>query len=166
MLQTYSHQDGNNYQSVKTKRVNVTLTISANNPRYYFPDIPELNDVEIVGIQAHYGDNGLLYGDIHFNVGDPNTPWAILTGVNCFLNLINTKNELIVSNFPLLTFYNPTELDINNVNNILNDNMSGKIIPINSKLLLRQCYIYVNTTLFGTSPDCVATFTFFHLGKK
>jgi hypothetical protein len=163
MLQQLNHQDGNNYQAVKTKRISFPIATSTAviNPRFYFPDIPELNNKQIVGIEAHFGagPDQFFEGDIWYFLNNPNTPWQASVGANCFVNLVNTENEIIISNFPATAFYNA---QTNKSNNLLSQSdKSGKIMPIYAKLLLRQCYIYYNGGLAGFNS--IATFTFYHL---
>lgn len=164
MLQTLNHQDGNNYQAVKTKRVNVTLNAATNNinPRFYFPDIPELNDVQIVGIEAHMTRPvGLLFGDLFYTSTSTNF-WTVPLIQYSFINLVNNNNELIIQNFPAIGLFNVTALNPNV--QIASVQKSGKIFPIYSKLNLRQCYIYIAN--FIATETAIASFTFYHLGKK
>lgn len=167
MLQIFNHQDGNNYQSVKTKRVNVSIDAQANttNARWYFPDIPELNDVQIVGIQAHV--TGFTFSSDPDIQSTTQNFWSVIRGTStiyyCFLNLVNTQNELVIQNFPCTTLANRIAPKFNNL--IPNSSLSGKIIPIYQKLNLRQCFIYANPQL-TPNQNTVATFTFFHLGKN
>jgi len=165
MLQQLDHQIGNNYQAVKTKRVNVEITANStnNNPRFYFPDIPELNNVQIVGIEAHMARPlGLLFGDLHYNLVGNNF-WTVPLIQFSYINLVNIDNELVIQNFPCLQLFNPTAINPNQA--ITSVQKSGKIIPIYSRLLLRQCYIYIATAI-PTNTTATATFTFYHLGKK
>jgi hypothetical protein len=167
MLQQLNHQDGNNYEAVKTKRISFLIAISTAqiNPRFYFPDIPELNNVQIVGIEAHFGQspNQFFDGDIWYFLNNNNTPWDPAIGALCFVNLINSQNELIIANFPATGFYNA---QANKSNNLLSQSdKSGKIIPVYAKLNLRQSYIYFNN-ISASGYDQVATFTFYHLGKQ
>lgn len=168
MLQQLNHQDGNNYEAVKTKRISFPIAVSTAqiNPRFYFPDIPELSNVQIVGIEAHFGRGQgqvLINGDIWYFTNNSATPWDGSSGQYCFINLVNTENDLIISNFPAIGFYNSQDINQKNVN--IQDDKSGKIIPIYAKLNLRQCYIYFNN-ISAFNFDQVATFTFYHLGKK
>jgi hypothetical protein len=167
MLQQLNHQDGNNYEAVKTKRISFPIAISTAqiNPRFYFPDIPELNNVQIVGIEAHFGQspNQFFFGDIYYFLNNSNTPWDADTGALCFVNLINTENDLIISNFPATGFYNASTIKSNNL--LLQEDKSGKIMPVYAKLNLRQCYIYFNN-ISVSGFDQVATFTFYHLDNK
>lgn len=168
MLQQFNHQDGNNYEAVKTKRISFPIAVSTAqiNPRFYFPDIPELTNVQIVGIEAHIGAGPgqvLVNGDIWYFTNNSNTPWDGSSAQYCFINLVNTENDCIISNFPAIGFYNGQVITQKNVNN--QDDKSGKIIPIYAKLNLRSCYIYFNN-IGVQALDQVATFTFYHLGKK
>jgi len=160
-------QLGNNIESVKTKRVNVAINAQANttNSRWYFPEIPELNDVQIVWIQSHLA--GFTFSDEPDIQSTVTNFWSTVRGVStiyyCFLNLVNTQNELVIQNFPCTTLANRIAPKFNNL--IGNTSLSGKIIPIYQKLNLRQCFIYANPQL-TPNQNTVATFTFFHLGKK
>jgi hypothetical protein len=162
-----NYQLGNNIESVKTKRVNVNIDLQANNTnaRWYFPEIPELNDVQIVGIEAH--TTGFSF-DLNPDVrSDLSNFWTFAKGTSmiyyCFLNLVNTQNELVIQNFPCITFPNRIAPKFNGL--LSNSNKSGRIIPIYQKLNLRQCFIYANPQA-TPNQNTVATFTFYHLGKK
>ena len=166
-MQTHArHFPGNNYETLRQRRVDVTVAVgtNANQARWYFPDIPDLTNKQIVGIEANCATGtgeSELDGDLAYNTNPPNGPdyWNGNQARYCFVNLASTKKEQLYSQFPAYMFFNAQD------SGSTWGTKTGKIMPVFAKLILRECYIYVpNSTIFpvGTADDFTASFTFFH----
>jgi hypothetical protein len=109
--------EGNNRESIKIRRVEIPLydPINQNSTgvgNYYFPEIPELNNKEIVGIQAltanpTFGTSKIIE-NFNPNFITPNTPngfaynadfatYAVST-----LTLTGTDNIKVIDSFPVM----------------------------------------------------------------
>ena len=148
-----AHVDGNNYLCTKIYRLNVQLfrepgTLTSFG-RYYFPEIRELNNKQIVGICVNIG--GAAKTD-DANIVDVDTT-NFLQGINYtiananslknfFLNIYNQEKVLIMENFPCLQLadYNAQYGNNNTIKH------QRKIYPLNSKINIRECYIFGDTT--------------------
>lgn len=155
------HEDGNNYQATRQRRVNVDcyLKSNASQPRWYFPDIPDLTNKLIVGIEIHVqaGDE-----ESDEDLNDQKSPsglnyWTGFDARLCFVNLVNTEKALICQNFPAYQFYNAK------TSNATFGTKTGKIIPVFAYLLFRECFLFYPDSDLGLPKDFTATFTFFHL---
>lgn len=166
-MQTHvRHFPGNNYETLRQRRVNVNVAVgtNSNQARWYFPDIPDLTGKLIVGIEANCAAGGgetELDGDIGAGTIAPNgyTYWTGNQARYCFLNLSNTKKEQISQQFPAYMFFNAAD------SGATWGTKTGKIMPVFATLILRECFIFVpNSTIFpvGTADDFTASFTFFH----
>ena len=99
---------GNNIQTSKIRRILVPL-FTQDNPtiqnglKYFFPDDPEIDNKNIVGVEAHLVTTpGFIDGDIaagEFNI----IPQA--EGSNVYLNFYSNKNEEIFANMPLRSLF-------------------------------------------------------------
>jgi hypothetical protein len=170
-LQNQYHQDGNNYEAVKAKRILVNLfrdgVGSQIYGKYFFDEYPELNNKTIVGIkwnqnfdsqdenvssdfyvQSDYSSNNLGIGVYYADNFDAQT---------LFLNLYNSNNELIIQNFPLSCLNQP--LNILPINN-----MYGNITPFDVKLNLKASYIFV-TQIGNPAARTAVSLTFYYLDK-
>jgi hypothetical protein len=160
----YAHAAGNSYTSIRQRRVNVNCEVGTNTTqaRFYFPDIPDLTDKQIVNIEAHCAQGDEESNNDIANTIAPNgfEYWSAYQARYCFLNLINDKKENAYINFPAYMFFNPKS------SGATFGTKSGKLMPVNSKLLFRECFIFVpngSTLPPGISENFTASFTFFHL---
>lgn len=160
-LEGVPHADGSNYQAIRQRRVNVDCYLKSNNsqPRWYFPDIPDLTDKLTVGIEVHVqaGDE-----ESDEDINDQKSPsgldyWSGYEARLCFVNLINTKKALICQNFPAYQFYNAKQ------SGATFGTKTGKIMPVFAYLLFRECFLFYPDSKNGLPQDITATFTFFHL---
>lgn len=167
------HQDGNNYLSLKTFRTRVLLfnegTTGGTNTfgRYYFDEIRELTGKTIVGFNVDLGNSaatdpgnisfddytGFANGFRYQNATKFDLPYF-------FLNIYNDQKELILENFPC---YLATGINLNSGYN----NGPGKrfgtkyIYPINSKINIRESFIFGNANL--TPDNVVISVNFYYL---
>jgi len=173
-LENQYHQDGNNYEAVKAKRVVVNLFYddlsTTLNGRYFFKEYPDLNNKTIVGIKFNSNTSGTDYTEDFLLIGqsagtgylDNNIGQQVVYadrsyGRYLFLNLYNTNNELVFQNLPL---------------NCLNPNFAinpfkpagGKITAFDTKLNLKSSYIFV-TYPATLSVLTAVSLTFFYLDK-
>jgi hypothetical protein len=160
----YAHAAGNNYTAIRQRRVNVDCQVGTDTTqaRFYFPDIPDLTNRQIVGVEAHLGNFDLSFlnsGDLNTITTSPTyTYWTANNARYCFVNFINEKKEAVYINFPAYMLYNAE-------NSIVTQYgvKSGKIMAINTKLLFRECFIFIPYAIKGTNENFTASFTFFHL---
>lgn len=166
------HQEGNNYEAVKAKRVVTNLFYddlsTTLNGRYFFNEYPDLNEKTIVGIKFNTNTAGFDNTEDFFQIGlgagtgylDNNIGQQVLyadraTGRYLYLNLYNNENELILQNFPL-NLLNPPLLSTTT--------LGGKITAFNSKLNLKNSYIFCTYPV--ALPALVAvSLTFYYLDK-
>lgn len=175
---------GNNLEAVKAIRINVPLyyTDSFNdqpNSRYYFPETPELNGKTIVGIRLNAGTDILIdpYGNAQSEFDLPETTISESTtgalqeyvgprgvastyGINVdtylFLTLYNDKQEQVICNYPCH--------DLASYSSSLNYEQMGKIRPFNTKINIRESFVFsskILSTICSYSP--VASFTFYYI---
>jgi hypothetical protein len=178
---------GNNIESVKALRVNIQLYKQDSNndqpnTQYFFPEIPELNGKTIVGIKLNAGTDVLIdpVGNIDslFDLPDfiltentqgftqevagprgVGTTYSIDIDKYLFLTLYNDKNEQIICNYPV------HDLASYNYNNVSIDySIMGRIRPFNTKINLKQSYVFSSGVL---STICIrpliAAFTFYYI---
>lgn len=137
-LETY----GNNYQSLKIKRILVPL-FTQENPviteglKYFFPENPEIDRLNIVGMEAN------LVPEIR---GGLNIPGDIVpTGISyvrqsladdLYLVIYGANNEELFFNLPVRSLFtiDPANLTTNK--------LIKRIKPITAKIKTRSCYCY------------------------
>lgn len=168
-LKELHHQEGNNYEAVKFKRVVINL-FDGNGAastsvfgKYYFNEYPELNNKTIVGIR--FNSNGLNSSDdfVSINTYNDNNIGIQSAYINegiakyLLVNLFNQDNELILQNLPL-NLLNPTLSNPNSKQN-------GKITPLNTKLNLKNSYISTTASLTALVIPIAVSFTFYYLDK-
>lgn len=122
-----NHAQGNNYLSDRGKVLSVLLQREGQlpnqiNAQYFFPESPDLNNKKITGISLSFNECG--------TPGYTPLTNSFAVFYNGYITLYNMENEQIVYNMPLSTIAN-------------NDtNAQGqKILPLNTKLNIRQCYV-------------------------
>lgn len=149
---------GNNSKAVKFKRIFVPFQRdndlgSPITGRYYFPENPDLEKKNIVGIQIHFGgqdisiqNRTILGGVPSFNIGS----WSGFSQL-CFLTLYSDTNEEKLLNFPVSGLYNASA-------------KFSRILPINGKIKIAQSYIST-PAVAAAVPTAIVGFsiTFFHL---
>lgn len=170
----FLHLNGNNYEAVKTQRVNINID-ALNRPvesRYYLPDIPELNKKKIVGIACHvrYNSNPLNLhdGDVNGVAENGFTYWGggDNTPLYSFLNMIDVNKNKVIENFPCYTLFNAADVTgkANPPKTVyVRGQYTGKIIPITGYFLIRDCYLFIPNVAIAENNNVTATFTFFHL---
>ena len=135
---------GNNIETSKIRRILIPL-FTQNNPsiqpglKYFFPENPEIDNKNIVGIEAHIVTTpALAKGDIKAGQFD-----IIRQGEakSIYLNFFNSKNEELFSNVPLrsLFTYSPFVPGVK---------ITKRIKPFFGKIKTRSCYAFVP----GNSP--------------
>jgi hypothetical protein len=121
------HAPGNNYNCDKFIVLSVLLQKDGTatnriNGQYFFPEMPELNNKTITGLSISMNDCG--------TPGYTTLSNSVVVWYNGFITLYNQKNEQVIYNIPLST-----------LNNFDSTGNAEKILPINTKLNLRQCYV-------------------------
>jgi hypothetical protein len=168
--QNQYHQEGNNYEAVKAKRVLVNLFREGTGTqiygRYFFDEYPELINKTIVGIkfnqnldsQQDVGSDFEVFADYSAtNLGLPINYIDSIFSRNLFMNLYNSNNELIVQNFPISCLNQPLEP-------ISSNDKFGNITPFDVKLNLKASYIFV-TAQGNPAAKCALSLTFYYLDK-
>lgn len=125
--QTQKHAPGNNYPCDKFKTVSVLLqregiVPNSINGQYFFPESPDLNNKLIKGMALSILPSTLP------NITPISNSFSVFG--NGYITLYNFNNEQIVYNLPLATLQNES--------NAINGN---KVLPINAKLNIRQCFV-------------------------
>jgi hypothetical protein len=148
-------ETGNNIISKKFYRVTIPLLNETNNSfnvqgKYYFPEVRNLENKKINGIQVHYGNVDIT---LKSNQSFQNKQlWFInpasFGGLNTFLTLYDVDGNELIGNMPT---------------SILHNIGTGKIIPFNAYLNLKKSYVLVPEVYVSTPPVIPAlTLTFFH----
>lgn len=167
----FSHYAGNNYEAVKTQRVNVNINAASATAqsRYYFPDIPELNKVKIVAIACHIRPGEELDGDLNGTAINGYPYWGSFadpTPLYSMLNMVNENGEKVVENFPCFALFNSadTSTKVTPPNGSFTyGQYTGKVFPITGRFLIRECYLYVPNSASAPNNNVTASFTFYHL---
>jgi hypothetical protein len=148
-------QIGNNIPANRSKLIRVPFTFTIGDPvtRVFFSDDNELRDREITGVSFYIdktvGTNKTFIdpsGVGRYYAPDADTGNAIL------VTLVSVTGEELITNFP----YNA----LANLKSQGTQNPSGRILPINCKIDLRQCYAKVtdSNVKIITNFQLVATF--------
>lgn len=149
---------GNNKKSVKFRRIFVPFQrdndlSSPISGRYYFPDNPDLEKKNIVGIQIHFGGQDISIQNRTILGGVPSVNIGNWSGFSqsCFLTLYSDTNEEKLLNFPVASLYNA-------------DTNFSRIMPINGKVKIAQSYISTPLVASGITTAVIGfSVTFFHL---
>lgn len=140
---------GNNIQTSKIRRILVPL-FTQDNPsiqnglKYFFPEDPEIDNKNIVGVEAHLVSGfGLIQGDIkagEFNI----LPQSSASYV--YLNFFDNKNQEIYANMPLRSLF---------TNGVFTTGITKRIKPLFGKIKTRLCYAYIpgNAPSFATNRN-------------
>ena len=137
-LLPYESRIGNNIPARRSKFIILPFDFTIGQPvtRVFFPDDNELRNKEITGVDFYIdqtvGTNRTYIGPdgrSRYFAPDPDTGNAIL------VTLVNVDGEELVSNMP----YNA----LANTKSAITPRASGRILPINCKIDLRQCYAKV-----------------------
>jgi hypothetical protein len=159
MKNTIAETYGNNVPSNKIKRIIIPL-FTQENPqpspglKYFFPENPEIDRYNIVGIEAHLRTSVILgTGDISDGINNIANQYD---GREIYLCLYNENNEEIFYNLPLRSLFTITPFN-------LTAKLSKRIKPIFCKLKTRSCFAYIpaNTTQFFPN-NLFITLTFFY----
>jgi len=163
------HAPGNNYECLKIYRTRVLLFDEATTGgtttfgRYFFDEIRELTDKTIVGFNVNIGqDSVIYYADVPANdytqtVQGTNMQYATRFDLPYFyLNIYNDKKELIVENFPTLLAAN---WNLNQQPNVsAKHGGTNFIYPLNSKINIRESYVFGNASLTPNNVAISVTF--------
>ncbi len=144
-LETY----GNNYPSEKIKRIQIPLFTQNNKEiipglKYFFPENPEIDRNNIVGIEAHLlFTNALAKGDISDDIYQQLPQYAAR---ELFLCLYDSNNEEIFYNLPVRSLFTFMPFAVNN-------NITKRIKPFSCKIKTRSCYVYQPANVPTNAPD-------------
>ena len=164
------HQEGNNLESVKAKRINLNLFDDSGNSqlygRYFFNEYPDLIDKKIVGIKWNRNlgqsqDNGADF-DLYSDYTTNNLGYGVyyvddLYAKSLFINFYNNKKELIIQNFPVTSLDQPQ-------GGVFSTEKSGKIPAFDVKLDLKSSYVFV-TQIYSPLDKLSLSLTFYYLDK-
>ena len=131
------------------------------NGRFYFPDIPELNNTTIVGIEFIPGWTGTLqnyylpqnFGAEYTVNGNPCFNANYLFAQNFTLTMKNENNQYIIENFPILQLWNK---------NPASNTRLKKIWPFNFKTILKDSFVYCQSFTPGIR-NSILQFQFHYL---
>jgi hypothetical protein len=150
---------GNNLPSKKIKRIVIPLFTQENKQatpglKYFFPENPEIDKNNIVGIEAHVRSAIVIgIGDIYdssINITDQ------FTASDIYICLYNDKNEEIFYNLPLRSLFTITPFNLTN-------RLTKRIKPFLCKLKTRSCFAYIPANSPQTYPDNLfISLTFFY----
>lgn len=139
MKNTIRETLGNNIESAKIKRILIPL-FTQENPlsipglKYFFPENPEIDRFNIVGIEANIvRQPTLAEGDIKDGNKEIITQ---ATARQIYLCLYNNKNEEIFYNLPLRSLFTYAPASTGFL-------ITKRIKPISCKLKTRSCYAYI-----------------------
>lgn len=158
-LETY----GNNYESQKIKRILIPLFTQENNQiqegiKYFFPENPEIDREEIVGMEANLVGESRGGINIPGDIDDLNTKLVRQSlADNLYMVVYNSKNEEIFYNFPVRSLF-PIDPANTTTNKLIK-----RIKPLTAKIKTRSCYIYApaNITIPATK-NLYLSLTFFY----
>lgn len=143
---------GNNPKSTKFKRIFVPFQRdndlnSVITGRYYFPENPELEKKNIVGIQVHFGTDDISLNNQTTVLGVPTVNIGTWSGFAnlAFLTLYSDTGDEKLTNFPVYGLYNQGA-NFSRINFI-----SGKINIPKSYIFLVGQAAAVTTAIVGFS---------------
>ena len=138
MKNTLAETYGNNVPSNKIKRILIPL-FTQENPlvvpglKYFFPENPEIDRYNIVGIEAHLQtSSGIATGDIG------KSDQLVITQAfarQIYLTLYDQNNAEVFFNLPLRSLFTFTPT--------ISTRLTKRIKPITTKLKTRSCFAYV-----------------------
>lgn len=145
---------GNNIQALKIERITLPIFNDATGfatagEKYYFPENPQIDKFNIVGIEVHAGQGG---GTSDLTGLAANKLIATATELrNIYITFSDSeKNEIwesvpAISIFGKFTFQDPKQ----------------KIFPFFGKIKTRNCYAYIPANSGVTYKDINLTLTFY-----
>lgn len=150
---------GNNYPSNKIKRIQIPL-FTQENPdiipglKYFFPENPEIDRYNIVGIEAHLLTTpALAIGDIKDAITQQLPQYAAR---DLYLCIYDSNNEEIFYNLPVRSLFTYMPFAVNN-------NITKRIKPFSCKIKTRSCYVYQPANVPTNAPDnTYLSLTFFY----
>jgi hypothetical protein len=147
------HQNGNNYEAIKTKTVRQPFRYFIGDPttQFFLPDDRELNGKQIVGITAI--TQAIYNGDVRLSEGSFEGSVSVSNGTYVTLTFFNLEGEEIISNHP----HNA----LANLDNRAAGTTAGKVIPINAKINLRMSYFKVTDPATVIKP-CQLVLLFYY----
>ena len=154
-LETY----GNNYPSKKIRRILIPL-FTQENPniiaglKYFFPENPEIDRNNIVGIEAHLvATPALARGDINDAILVQLPQFAARSLYIC---IYDSNNEEIFYNLPVRSLFTYMPFAVNN-------NITKRIKPFSCKIKTRSSFVYQPANVpAGTNPNTYLSLTFFY----
>jgi hypothetical protein len=141
MKSTTEETFGNNYPSNKIKRILIPLFTQENSApvpglKYFFPENPEIDRYNIVGIEANLTLTPLVaIGDIRDSLNNIISQEIAKT---IYLVLYDQDNSEIFFNFPLRSLFTFMPLGF-----VPTTRLTKRIKPISCRLKTRSCYAYI-----------------------
>jgi hypothetical protein len=132
--------NGNNIKSKKFYRATIPISrtgLAGEVPqgKFFFPDLPELKNKTICGMEAHIGGLDVVATDFPLRILSLNQRITALppqiSGA-AFITLVNEKNSEIITQYPLFALANK---------NIPPAPNFSKIIPIRAKINPPKCFV-------------------------
>jgi hypothetical protein len=146
---------GNNLRALKIERIifpifNNDTGFATAGEKYFFPENPQIDNKQIVGIEVHCG-NGAGRGDLQGFAANKLLTTAAELG-NIYLTFVdNDKNE-IFENVPAISIFGRL---------ILGASPKQKIYPFFGKIKTRNCFAYIPANTGLTFKDIHLTLTFY-----
>jgi hypothetical protein len=141
MKDTHVETYGNNVPSKHIKRILIPLFTQENSApipglKYFFPENPQIDKKDIVGIEAHLTLTPLVaIGDVRDSL---NNIISQEIGKTIYLVLYDQDNSEIFYNFPLRSLFTFMPLGF-----VPATRLTKRIKPIACKLKTRSCYAYI-----------------------
>lgn len=132
--------NGNNIKSKKLYRATIPISRTGQagevpQGKFFFPDLPELKNKTICGMEAHIGGLDFVAGNFPQRILSLNQRITALPpqiSGNAFITLVNEKSSEIITQFPLFALANK---------NIPPAPNFAKIIPIRCKIEPAKCFV-------------------------
>jgi len=122
--------------------------------KYFFPEHPEIDRKNVVGIEAHFGGPGGALGNVDINntkidIIPPSLARAI------FISFVDQKDEILFDNVPALSLYTKNQQTPG-----VND-FKQSIQPYSAKIKTRACYAYLPANVTSTYTNLYFYLTFY-----
>lgn len=122
--------------------------------KYFFPEHPEIDNKNVVGIESHFGGVGGVLGAIDIN----NTKQTLIPpslARSIFISFVSPSNDILFDSVPALSLYtkNQTTPGVND--------FKQSIQPYTGKIKTRACYAFLPANVVATYTDLYFYLTFY-----
>jgi hypothetical protein len=133
--------NGNNIKSKKLYRATIPISrtgLAGEVPqgKFFFPDLPELKNKTICGVEAHIGtlDVERFFPGRLLSLNEEIATGPPKIGGLCFITLVNEESNEIITQFPLFALANKSKSP---------NPVFAKIIPIRCKIYPAKCFVEI-----------------------